>query len=60
MLDSRRGNKKLNLVASYCIFSYLKLMDNQGKRPDQIKFSEDATFWALIGLVIVLLYTIVI
>jgi hypothetical protein len=34
-------------------------MENQGKRPDQIKYSEDATFWALIGLVIVLLYTIV-
>ena len=34
-------------------------MENQGKRPDQTKFSEDATFWALIGLVIVLLYTIV-
>lgn len=34
-------------------------MDNQGKRHDQVKYSEDATFWALIGLVIVLLYTIV-
>lgn len=34
-------------------------MKNQGKRPDQIKYSEDVTFWALIGLVIVLLYTIV-
>jgi hypothetical protein len=33
-------------------------MENQGKRPDQVKYSEDATFWALIGLVTVLLYTI--
>jgi hypothetical protein len=33
-------------------------MENQGKRPDQVKFSQDATFWALIGLVTVLLYTI--
>ena len=33
-------------------------MENQGKRPDQVKYSEDAKFWALIGLVTVLLYTI--
>ena len=33
-------------------------MENQGKRPDQVKYSQDATFWALIGLVTVLLYTI--
>jgi hypothetical protein len=29
-------------------------MDNQGKRKDQIKFAEDATFYAIIGLVITL------
>lgn len=34
-------------------------MENQGKRPDQIKFSEDATFWALVGLVATLLLTII-
>jgi hypothetical protein len=34
-------------------------MENQGKRPDQIKFSEDATFWALVGLVVILLLTII-
>ena len=34
-------------------------MENQGKRPDQIKFSEDATFWALVGLVAILLLTII-
>jgi hypothetical protein len=33
-------------------------MENQGKRPDQVKYSQDATFWALIGLLTVLLYTI--
>ncbi len=35
-------------------------MDNQGRRPDQIKFAEDATFWAIVGLILTLLYTIVI
>lgn len=34
-------------------------MENQGKRPDQINFSEDATFWALVGLVVTLLLTII-
>jgi hypothetical protein len=34
-------------------------MDNQGKKPDQIKFAEDTTFWAIVGLVLTLLYTIV-
>jgi hypothetical protein len=34
-------------------------MENQGKRPDQIKFAEDATFWAIVGLVLTLLYTAV-
>ncbi len=40
-------------------YSYLKYMKNQGKRPEQIKFSEDATFWALVGLVLTLLYTLI-
>lgn len=34
-------------------------MENQGKRKDQIKFSEDASFWAIVGLVIVLLYAMI-
>jgi len=34
-------------------------MENQGRRPDQIKFAEDTTFWAIVGLVLTLLYTIV-
>jgi len=34
-------------------------MEHQGKRPDQIKFSEDVTFWTLVALITVLLYTIV-
>ena len=29
-------------------------MENQGKRPDQIKFAEDAAFYAIIGLIITL------
>lgn len=29
-------------------------MENQGRRPDQTKFAEDATFYALIGLAITL------
>ena len=34
-------------------------MDNQGKKPEQIKFSEDTTFWALTGLILTLLYTLI-
>jgi hypothetical protein len=34
-------------------------MDNQGKRTDQTKFSEDASFYSLIGLLITLLITII-
>jgi len=34
-------------------------MENQGRRPDQIKFAEDATFWAIVGLVLTLLYTVI-
>jgi hypothetical protein len=34
-------------------------MENQGRRPDQSKFAEDATFWALIGLILTLLYTLI-
>ncbi len=29
-------------------------MENQGRRPDQIKFSEDVTFYSIIGLIITL------
>jgi low affinity Fe/Cu permease len=29
-------------------------MENQGKRPDQIKFSEEATYYALIGIIVIL------
>lgn len=29
-------------------------MENQGRRPDQIKFSEDAVFYSLIGIIITL------
>jgi hypothetical protein len=29
-------------------------MENQGKRPDQIKFHEDVSFYAIIGLIITL------
>ena len=32
-------------------------MENQGKRKDQIKYSEDASFYALIGLIVVLIIT---
>lgn len=35
-------------------------MKNQGKTPNQIKFSEDVTFYSIIGLVITLLITILI
>ena len=34
-------------------------MENQGKRPDQIKYSQDATFYAIIGVVILLAYEII-
>jgi len=34
-------------------------MENQGRRPDQVKFAEDATFWALIGLILTLVYTLI-
>ena len=30
-------------------------MENQGKRPEQIKFSEDVSFYATIGLIIMLI-----
>lgn len=33
-------------------------MENQGKRKDQIKYSEDASFYALIGLIVVLIITL--
>ena len=29
-------------------------MENQGKRPEQIKFSQDISFYAIIGLIITL------
>lgn len=29
-------------------------MENQGKRPDQIKFHEDMVFYTIIGLIITL------
>lgn len=35
-------------------------MENQGKTPEQIKFSQDVSFYSLIGLVITLLITILI
>lgn len=35
-------------------------MDNQGKTPKQIKFSQDVSFYSFIGLVITLLITILI
>ena len=34
-------------------------MENQGKRPDQIKYSQDVTFYAIIGVVILLAYEII-
>jgi|GEM_PF-1887171 hypothetical protein len=34
-------------------------MENQGKTPKQTKFSEDASFYSLIGLLITLLITII-
>ena len=30
-------------------------MENQGKRPEQIKYSEDVSFYAMIGLVLLLI-----
>jgi hypothetical protein len=32
-------------------------MENQGKKPEQLKFSEDIAFWAILGLLLTLLYT---
>jgi hypothetical protein len=29
-------------------------MENQGKRKEQIKFAEDASFYAIIGLIVTL------
>jgi hypothetical protein len=34
-------------------------MENQGRRPDQIKFAEDATFYAIIGLIITLAIVVI-
>jgi hypothetical protein len=34
-------------------------MENQGKRKDQIKFSEDASFYAIIGLIITLAIVVI-
>lgn len=30
-------------------------MENQGKRPEQLKYSEDVSFYAMIGLVLLLI-----
>jgi hypothetical protein len=30
-------------------------MENQGKRPEQIKYSEDVSFYATIGLIVMLI-----
>ena len=30
-------------------------MENQGKRPEQLKYSEDVSFYAAIGLIIILI-----
>jgi hypothetical protein len=27
-------------------------MDNQGKRPDQVEFSERVAFWCYVGLIV--------
>jgi hypothetical protein len=35
-------------------------MENQRKRPDQIKFSEQVTFYAIIGLIVTLVITFLI
>lgn len=32
-------------------------MINQGKRPDQIKFSEDMVFYAILGMLSVMIIT---
>lgn len=29
-------------------------MENQGKRPEQIKFSQDVAFYSIIGLIVTL------
>lgn len=35
-------------------------MENQGKKPEQIKYSEDVSFYAIIGLIVILLITLII
>lgn len=30
-------------------------MNNQGKRPDQIKFSEDVTFYSMLAILFIIL-----
>ncbi len=35
-------------------------MENQGKRPEQIKFSQDVSFYATLGLLITLLIVVLI
>ena len=35
-------------------------MNNQGKTPEQLKFSQDVSFYSIIGLAITLLITILI
>ena len=34
-------------------------MKNQGKRQDQIKYSEDVSFYGLLGLIAILLFVII-
>lgn len=33
-------------------------MENQGKTPEQVKFSKDASFYAIIGLILTIGYII--
>lgn len=35
-------------------------MNHQGKRPEQIKFSKDVSFYAIIGLILTIGYIILI
>lgn len=35
-------------------------MENQGKRPDQVKFSEDMVFYGVLGMLLVTLISILI
>jgi hypothetical protein len=37
-----------------------KKMNNQGKRPSQIKFSEEIVFYGILGMLVVLLITFII